>query len=168
MTIAPRSWPGYTYGMRYIVFPGQYLARAVIPVVILTFLAACGPLIGGGKTSGEPVPGPDPEIAEVGGLSDPVPDESAMRPADSSLAEPQNTIAGLGDPGKPGLWLETPLVKVKGPGRIRLATGGGVVAVTLLPVPGEATAGSRLSLDAMRQLGAPLTELVEITVTSGG
>jgi hypothetical protein len=36
--------------------------------------------------------------------------------------------------------------------------------VTLLPIPGASTAGSRMSLDAMRQIGVPLTELVEVTV----
>ena len=136
---------------------------------MLALMAACTPLTGGGNTAKEaPVLGPDPESAKLEDLSDIVPDESGMRPAKTSVTGPQSTIAGLGDPGKPGLWLETPLVTAQGPGRIRLASGGGTVAVTLLPVPGESTAGSRLSLEAMRQLGAPLTELVELTVTPGG
>jgi hypothetical protein len=59
--------------------------------------------------------------------------------------------------------LETPLVQQEQPGRI-VGPGGGEVRVTLLPIPGAATAGSRMSLDAMRQIGVPLTELVEVTV----
>ena len=80
------------------------------------------------------------------------------------LAVPSRTVAGLGDPAKPGLWLETPLVTTTQPGRVKYGPTGAVVDVTLQPIPGEATAGSRLSLQAMRDLGAPLTELVELTV----
>jgi len=148
------------------MLPGQTLAL----FVLLTLLAACGPLNRAGKAPETSVLGPDPETAKLEDPSDIAPDESALRPADSiptGLVGPKRTIAGLGDPGQPGLWLETPLVKFQGAGRIALASGGGSVAVTLLPVAGETTAGSRLSLDAMRQLGAPLTELVEIIVTPG-
>ena len=43
--------------------------------------------------------------------------------------------------------------------------GAQSVAVTLVPLPDAAPgAGSQLSLQAMRALGAPLTELVEIGV----
>lgn len=73
------------------------------------------------------------------------------------------TVAALGDPTQPGLWLRTPLVAAERPGIVRY--GGQAVAVTLLPLPDAAPgAGSQLSLQAMRALGAPLTELVEIGV----
>ena len=73
------------------------------------------------------------------------------------------TIAALGDPTQAGLWLRTPLVTTERPGVVRY--GGQSVAVTLVPLPDAAPgAGSQLSLQAMRALGAPLTELVEIRV----
>lgn len=136
-------------------------------IFALILPAACSVLPFGKETAETVHPvGPDPAVAEVPDLSDMVPDETDMRPADTGGGA-QRTIAGLGDPGRPGLWLETPLVSVKAPGKVRRVSGGGTVAVTLIPVAGEATAGSRLSLEAMRQLGAPLTELVEIEVTPG-
>ncbi len=73
------------------------------------------------------------------------------------------TVAALGDPTQPGLWLRTPLVVAERPGVVRY--GGQAVAVTLIPLPDAAPgAGSQLSLQAMRALGAPLTELVEVGV----
>ena len=132
-------------------------------------ISACAVLPGADKTQGTPpVSATDPDAFVSDDMPKDVPDESDLRPVQTSATGPQSTIAGLGDPGRPGMWLETPLVKTQGSGRVRLASGGGAVAVTLLPVPGAVTAGSRLSLDAMRQLGAPLTELVELTVTPGG
>jgi hypothetical protein len=102
-------------------------------------------------------------------------DASAAGPNDADtgtgltgLTGPARTVAGLGDPTRPGLWLETPLVQAAGAGRVRLVSGGASVQVTLLPTAGEASAGSRLSLDAMRQLGAPLTELFELVVSPAG
>ena len=78
------------------------------------------------------------------------------------------TVAGLGDPGRTGLWLETPLVEAGGAGRVDWPRGGSSAAVTLIPAEGAVTAGSRLSLEAFRALGAPLTELIEIEVYAGG
>ena len=72
------------------------------------------------------------------------------------------TIAALGDPGVDGLWLNTPLVRQERPGQVRYQ--GNVVAVTLRPLSGPAGAGSEISLRAMQALGAPLTELIEVTV----
>ena len=75
-----------------------------------------------------------------------------------------NTIASLGDPTQPGFWLKTPLVAVERPGRVEYAAAGTSVAVTLIPIDGPKTGGSRLSLPAMRLLDAPLTGLPEIAV----
>ena len=76
------------------------------------------------------------------------------------------TVASLGSPAQPGLWLETPLVQVQGPGQVRAANGQ-TIAVTLIPIDGPASAGSRMSLQAMQALGLPLTELAEVTVIGG-
>lgn len=75
------------------------------------------------------------------------------------------TIVSLGDPAQPGFWLETTLVSAPGEGRVVYAATGEQVQVDLLPL---ADGGSRLSLPAMRLLGVPLTELVEVEVFSNG
>ena len=76
------------------------------------------------------------------------------------------TVASLGDPSDPGLWLQTPLVKAVQPGRVTL--NGKSAKVELRPIDGPATAGSRLSLSAMQLIGAPLTGLPTIEVFAGG
>jgi hypothetical protein len=73
------------------------------------------------------------------------------------------TIASLGSPAETGLWLKTPLVKAQQMGRV--AYQGKTVNVTLIPIDGPATAGSRMSLQAFQALGAPLTDLVEVNVS---
>ena len=79
-----------------------------------------------------------------------------------------STIISLGDPARPGFWIETPLVKAAGTGRVLLPDTGKSAQVDLIPMDGPATAGSRLSLPAMRLIEAPLTGLVEVQVFSGG
>lgn len=74
------------------------------------------------------------------------------------------TIASLGNPTDPGFWLETPLVSAPTQGRVQFPGTGKSVAVELRPISGDAGAGSRLSLPAMRLLEAPLTGLPEILV----
>ncbi len=78
----------------------------------------------------------------------------------------KKTIAGLGDPSKPGRWLETPLVAVEINGRVVVPKTGALAYVTLVPVPGPEGGGSRLSLEAMRALLLPFDELVELDVYS--
>lgn len=87
---------------------------------------------------------------------------AAAEPAEDAEAALGSTIATLGDPSDPGLWLATPLVSEARPGR--LALGDQSVLVELRPIPGAETAGSRISLPAIRLLGAPLTGLTEIEV----
>lgn len=76
------------------------------------------------------------------------------------------TIASLGSPAETGLWLKTPLVAQTGPGRVQAASGASV-NVTLIPIDGANTAGSRMSLQAMQALGLPLTDLAEVSVFAG-
>lgn len=82
-------------------------------------------------------------------------------PTQGAVGRAGTTVATLGDPSVPGLWLETGLVSEAGSGRVRTASGR-TLDLTLKPIPGDG--GSRLSLDAMRALGVPLTELVELSV----
>jgi hypothetical protein len=74
------------------------------------------------------------------------------------------TVASLGDPTKPGFWLETPLVRKAGKGKVVYAGSGRSVKVDLIPIDGASTAGSRISLPAMRLLDAPLAGLPELQV----
>lgn len=76
------------------------------------------------------------------------------------------TVASLGSPSEPGLWLKTPLVQSEQSGQVSFAGTGKSVAVTLIPIEGSASAGSRMSLSAFQTLGAPLTGLPEIEVFS--
>ena len=76
------------------------------------------------------------------------------------------TIASLGNPTDAGFWMQTPLVSVRTPGRVVYPVTGTSVAVDLIPIDGPATGGSRISLAAMRLLGAPLTGLPELIVYS--
>jgi hypothetical protein len=78
------------------------------------------------------------------------------------------TVASLGSPTEPGFWLKTPLVKTESRGRVTNKANGKTSAVTLIPIEGPATGGSRLSLPAMRLIEASLTELTELNVTLGG
>jgi hypothetical protein len=78
------------------------------------------------------------------------------------------TVMSLGDPAEPGFWLKTPLVTAEGPGQIVDPSTGNTVAVTLIPIPGPATAGSRVSLATLRLLGLPLTALAEVEVRRAG
>ena len=92
-------------------------------------------------------------------------DETATPQTAASFTGTASTVAGLGDPTVPGLWMETPLVTAEQTARVRSASGS-EVTLTLRPIAGEASAGSRLSIDAMRALGAPLTELIELQVSA--
>lgn len=74
------------------------------------------------------------------------------------------TIASLGNPAEAGFWIKTPLVSKAGKGRVEYPVTGKSVAVDLIPIDGPKTAGSRVSLAAMRLLGAPLTGLPDLIV----
>lgn len=76
-----------------------------------------------------------------------------------------STVASLGDATQPGLWLKTPLVQAEAQGRVTNPATGKSSAVTLLPLAGAATAGSQMSLSALRLIGASLTELTEVEVS---
>ena len=78
------------------------------------------------------------------------------------------TIASLGAPSEPGFWLKTPLVSAPAKGRVLYPATGKSVEVDLIPIDGPKTAGSRMSLSAMRLVGAPFTGLPEIRVYRTG
>ncbi len=74
------------------------------------------------------------------------------------------TLASLGDPSRPGLWLRTGLVDTARKGTVTLANDDAQVAVELRPADTAPGAGSQMSLAAFRALGVPLTELVAVRV----
>lgn len=74
------------------------------------------------------------------------------------------TIASLGDPTDPGMWIRTPLVSKASKGRVVYPANGKAVQLELIPIEGPRTAGSRMSLAALRVIEAPLTGLPEVEV----
>jgi hypothetical protein len=72
------------------------------------------------------------------------------------------TIASLGPPAEPGIWLKTPLVTALSEGRITYNDTS--INVELRPSGGGQGSGSQISLAAMRLIEAPLTALAEVTV----
>lgn len=126
--------------------------------------------------------GCDPEMKPLGaanvqaeiGDGDGVAESQADTVEDEALVEAATahgplgrTVASLGDAAEPGMWLKTPLVSVRGPGRVSYPATGTSAEVTLIPISGPATAGSRMSLQAMQTLGLSLTDLAEIEVSAG-
>lgn len=125
-----------------------------------------------------------PEVAEPVETLDPTPpppppptavtvedfDTTTAEDRQEALAAPEpageqalgTSIASLGNPADPGIWLSTPLVDTLQSGRI--AWQGNSVNVELRPSGGAAGSGSEISLAAMRLLTAPLTDLPEIEV----
>ncbi len=106
---------------------------------------------------------PPPAVEGIAvGETDPTP---AAAPGPARTGQLGTTVASLGSPTSPGLWLETALVSEATQGRVEY--NGQTVDVELRPSGGEPGSGSQISLDAMRALGAPLTGLPELTVYGG-
>lgn len=77
-----------------------------------------------------------------------------------------STVASVGDPVEPGLWMQTPLVAGPARARVTVAATGATVILELKPSEGAAGAGSQLSLEAMRALGLSLTDLAEVQISA--
>ena len=92
---------------------------------------------------------------------------AAPAPPSATSKSLGTTIATLGSPTEPGFWLKTPLVKTETSGRVTNKANGKSSVVTLIPIDGPATGGSRMSLPAMRLIEASLTDLTEVEVTLG-
>jgi hypothetical protein len=73
-----------------------------------------------------------------------------------------STIANLGSPTDPGIWLKTPLVTAVMNGRVEY--NGMSVNLELRPSGGALGSGSQISLAAMRLIEAPLFGLPEVGV----
>jgi len=92
--------------------------------------------------------------------------EAVAHATDGGAHKLGTTIASLGNPAEPGFWIKTPLVRKAGKGRVEYPATGKSVVVDLIPIDGPNTAGSRVSLAALRLLEAPLTGLPELIVFS--
>ena len=90
--------------------------------------------------------------------------EAAPDVPDMSVGTPGRTIASLGNAAEPGLWLKTPLVATVRQGRVYFAETDRSVEITLIPIEGPPTAGSRMSLAGMQALGASPADLIEVDV----
>lgn len=129
----------------------------------LTLMAGCTPMEKIGidwptKKSDRPAP----VVQDDPAVEDTDPDDQPATRPDETTGFLGVTVASLGDPGRDGFWIETPLVSTPGKGRVSYEKSGRTVKVDLIPIEGPATAGSRLSLAAMRLLDAPLTGLPEV------
>jgi hypothetical protein len=78
------------------------------------------------------------------------------------------TVASLGEVAEAGFWLKTPLVSARSKGRVFFPATGKSAQVDLIPIDGPESAGSRISLAAMRLIEAPLTDLPTVEVFAGG
>ena len=93
---------------------------------------------------------------------------AAAAPASGGETALGRTVVSLGAATEPGLWLKTPLVKAEAQGRVTNPATGQSSRVTLIPIEGPASGGSRLSLAALRLIGASLTDLTEVEVALEG
>ncbi|MFL4470809.1 hypothetical protein ACERZ8_13300 [Tateyamaria armeniaca] len=113
------------------------------------------------------VSGPDGAVLAPGDVQRPQarPEQSAPAPTpEVSIGTLGRTIASLGNAAEPGLWLKTPLVDATRQARVYSAKTDKSVSVTLIPIEGPSTAGSRMSLAAMQALGVSPADLVEVDV----
>lgn len=146
--------------------------RACFALCLVFGLAGCGgdfrPLafLDRGDRGSDVSPPPSEVEEDAADDADDAAGEEAAAPAQAT-GNLGTTVANLGDPARPGLWLETPLVTVEMPGRVEAANGN-VAQVTLYPSGGLPGSGSRISLAAMQALGLGLTELPTLTVIADG
>ncbi|NNJ67081.1 MAG: D-galactarate dehydratase [Boseongicola sp.] len=117
---------------------------------------------------------PEPEVIDAIEAPAPPPDARRVDEFDTTTEEQRaaaletsndgvllgEEVLSLGDPGRSGFWVETPLVATVGEGRIALKDGSREVEVVLFP----GTGSGRISLAAMRLLEVPLTSLVEVNI----
>jgi hypothetical protein len=114
-----------------------------------------------------PPPPPPPEARTAEEFDTTSQEERAAAVAPPPVAAEERlgtTIASLGPPANPGIWMETPLVSELTMGRVEYPGAGTSVTLELRPSGGDAGSGSQISLAAMRLLEAPLTGLPELVV----
>ena len=115
-------------------------------------------------------PPPPPAATTAAALDTTTPEQraAASAPPEAPTKALGKTVASLGSPTEAGLWLKTPLVSKEQQGRVTNPANGKSSVVTLIPIDGPDTAGSRMSLAALRLIGASLTDLTEVEVSLAG
>lgn len=98
------------------------------------------------------------------GSTAPAPAPTSAAPAVGTPEGLGSTVASLGLLDRGGLWLRTPLVSAETPGRIRNSANGAELDVLLLPKEGAPGSGSQISLAALSELNASLTDLLTLIV----
>lgn len=111
---------------------------------------------------------PDARTADALDTTSPEQRAAVAEPAAGAERVLGTTVASLGSATEPGLWLKTPLVRAETQGRVTNPATGKSSTVTLIPLPGPETGGSRMSLPALRLIGASLTDLTEVEVSVTG
>ena len=113
-----------------------------------------------------PPPPPPPRARTVAQFDTTTAQDRAAATAAQPAGETKlgSTIATLGSPADPGIWLKSPLVKTLTAGRVVYGATGKSVNLELRPSGGDAGSGSQISLPAMRLLDAPLAGLLDLTV----
>ncbi|MBU2958684.1 hypothetical protein Q4511_01955 [Paracoccus sp. 1_MG-2023] len=151
-------------------------------------LAGCTQMTGSGTTTAKPettpataeqvsaataitrAPAPRPAArATVAQLDTTTPEQRAAAaevPTDAAEQKLGTTVGSLGNPTEGGLWMKTPLVKSRMPGRIVHPASGKSAKVELIPLTGGGS-GSQVSLSALQLLGVSLTDLPTLEVYSG-
>ena len=150
--------------------------RALLALSLMLAVAGCDsgfrPLgfmdrFRGNDASDVPPPAVAEEVAEEEAVEAATGEEAEAPAPSAASGSLGTTIASLGDPTRPGLWLETPLVSAEAAGTL-VAENGNRIDVTLIPSGGAAGSGSRISVAAMQALGLGLTDLATLTVIAGG
>lgn len=159
------------------------MRQIFVTLSVISLLSGCAQLTWPAKPRPEPQPAPVEEVAPPEGGIAPVPPAARTVEDFDTTTEAQKaeagtggaggvdlgvTIASLGTATEPGFWLKTPLVDAPAKGRVVYPGTGQSVQVDLIPIDGPKTAGSRMSLAAMRLVGAPFTGLPEIRVYRTG
>ncbi|KEP68364.1 D-galactarate dehydratase [Thioclava sp. BHET1] len=149
--------------------------RHIVSIAAILALAGCAQLGIGGKSQ-EPAPGtatsqdarpmlkPGPMSADALDTTTQAQRAAAAQKPSGGETRLGTTVASLGDPTDAGFWMRTGLVTEKTDGRIVSPATGKSAKVTLIPSGNPASAGSEVSLPALRLLGVPLTDLPDLTV----
>ncbi len=157
------------------------MKQALLTFSCIFLVAGCAPLQWPGTSRPATHPAPDqatpeasqPDVAPVPPAARTVDEFDTTTTAQKAAALSGSgdggtnlgiTIASLGSPTEPGFWLKTPLVDTPAKGRVLLPQNGKSVQVDLIPIDGPKSAGSRMSLAAMRLIEAPFTGLPEVQV----
>ncbi|WP_458790184.1 D-galactarate dehydratase [Yoonia sp. MH D7] len=154
--------------MKYVVlFPALILAGCAQPLLQGPNSTTGAPDVMPATLDSTPPPAPPSAARTVAQFDTTTAEDRAVATAAPQPASETNlgkTVATLGSPADPGIWLKTPLVQTLVSGRAVYGANGKSVNLELRPSGGAAGSGSQISLPAMRLLDAPLTGLLELTV----